>query len=401
MKEKIKQTRDRIVDSTRNTLDFLKEHPKEIIMLIGLGGGVYTINKSAPKTYATQIKAQNVSWNGSDYDYFSAPILYMITGQNFFEKIVFPEDIKWIEGMTNPNLTIWTQEPNDSNQIATSRKPLHNRGWAAYLGVIGKIKGPAISNDIEVLVEDANGLEHRKLIGYDSSDANTVHELDKYNWNIITLPDLQNKENEVYAIWMFATPPNLPGDSAGPNDAGKFEIGKLDGQNDYFDIKTIGLQWLQTTEEGENYSEGDLNFDRIVNFEDFAIPAKNWWKTEDGNSISKVMDSSFNRYEQTLQEANIKRFYGDKVRKVTVLRIARALNQNTNHYAGLIPEIAENNRYQSENKPTLKQMLALSQNNHNNHLPKYETIDNKLPTNNHRVFLAAMNGKRLYKRPAA
>ena len=388
MKEKIKKPIDRVVDSARSTLDFIKEHPKEIIMLVGLGGGVYAINKSVPKTYAAQIKASNVSWNESSYEYVSSP-LRMITGDGFLEKIIFPEDVLWATG-PGTNLTIWTQEPNDPNQISLSRKPLHNRGWAAYLGVIGKIKGPAISNDIEVLVEDANGLDHRKLIGYDSTDANTVQELDKYNWNIITLPDLQNIENQVYAIWIFETPPNLPGDSAGPNEAGKFEIGKLDGQNDYFDIKTIGLQWLQTTEEGENYLEGDLNFDRIVNFEDYAIPANNWWKTEDGNTISKLMTPGLEgRYLGEFQRAMAKKFYGEeRLAQIEQEALDKRRIQTARNY---IKDL-DLSLLGTEQQSTLKQALALSNNNHNGILPKYETIDNKLPTNGHMAFIGSQNG---------
>jgi hypothetical protein len=226
------------------------------------------------KANAAQIRASNVSWNGSSYDYSSSPDLIMITGENFFEKIVFPEDTSWILGPENPNLQIWSQEPNDSNKMGVSKKPYNTPGWEVYLGVRGTIAGP-ISNDIEVRVEDTSGLEHRKLIAYDSNDPNTVYELHKSDWYIIPLPALQNKQDEVYAIWIFATPPNVPGDIAGPNG-----LGKLDGKVDFYDLGTLCDRWLDETSRDENYSWGDLDFSRMNDFRDFAVIANNWLKEE-------------------------------------------------------------------------------------------------------------------------
>ncbi len=321
MKEKIKKGLKKLAKFSKGTWNSVKNHPKEVIMVIGLGAGGYTLHESAPNAYAAdavEIQVNNVSWNGSDYDYISDPVLYLITGDTFFERYVLGEDVDWILGLTNPNLTIHTQEPNDSNKMATSKKPPHNPGWAVYLGVKGSIAGPK-SNEIEAIVNDANGLAHRKVIAYDKANSNTIHNIDKTLgvWTFITLPDIVNKQDETYAIWMVATPPNLPGDSAGPNG-----VGKLDGQNDYFDIDVIHSQWLQTTEEGENYLEGDLNFDRIVNFKDLAIPAGYWWMTEDGNPISKVFTPEHEGpYLAAFQESAIKNFYDDKAKKVKVARL--------------------------------------------------------------------------------
>ena len=160
-------------------------------ILIGVVGG-NLLNKFTPSACAAQIQVNNTSWNGSTYDYMSNPVLYLITGDTFSERYALGEDVDWISGPNpyNPapdNLTIHTQEPNDPNKMATSKKTPHNAGWEVYFGADGSIAGP-VSNDIEVMVNDANGLEHRRLIAYDSNNPGTVYELDKTDWNFIPLP---------------------------------------------------------------------------------------------------------------------------------------------------------------------------------------------------------------------
>jgi len=246
-------------------------------------GGIYA-DKLTPKANAADIQVQNVSWNGSEYVYFSGPVLYLITGDNYFERFVNPgEDNEWIESMENPDLTIWTQEPNDPTKISRSKKPYNTPGWEVFIGVRGTIVGPT-SNDIEVMVNDPCGLEHRKLIAYNKTDPNTVYELDKSNWNIIPLPTLQNKQDEVYAIWIIATPPIVPGDIA--SDLG---IGVLDGTCDIYDLLVIVNEWLDFTLDGDNYDWSDVNYDRKTNYLDFPT---NWLESE---PISKLSSPNFCR----------------------------------------------------------------------------------------------------------
>ncbi|MHC4195461.1 MAG: hypothetical protein ACYSQZ_05900 [Planctomycetota bacterium] len=399
MKQEIKQNLEKIINFIKAPYNVVKEHPKEIILLVSTISGVYALNKLASKANAAEMQVNNVNYTGIppyNYDYVSNPVLYLITGDSFFERYVLGEDWDWLLGPNpipgkpaSPNLTIHTQEPNDANKMATSKKPYHNNGWEVYLGVKGSIAGPII-NDIEATVSDATGLDHRKVIAYDKTSPGTVQDIDKTPgvWTIISLPDVVNRQDEIYAIWMFATPPNLPGDSAGPNEAGKFEIGKLDGQNDYFDIKTITSQWLQATDPNQNYLEGDLNFDRIVNFEDFAIPAGYWWKTEDGNSISKLTPP-IDRIdlEEALNLAT--HLYGNKAQKnkPTLIFIAYQNNQTPNQ--SLSPDITERLLARKEDvQPSpLEDQIQTINDNHKPLSRNYETIDQKL--NNHKAFLAS------------
>ena len=77
---------------------------------------------------------------------------------------------------------------------------------------------------------------------------------------------------------------------------------------------------MQTTEKGENYLEGDLNFDRIVNFKDLAIMGEYWWMTESGEPISKVISPDVDGcYAREFQKSSIEKFYGKgKVKKVRI-----------------------------------------------------------------------------------
>ena len=51
-----------------------------------------------------------------------------------------------------------------------------------------------------------------------------------------------------------------------------------DGKQDYFDLKDLSDDWLNTTEVNTAYSLGDINRDRITNFKDFSYLAESWRK---------------------------------------------------------------------------------------------------------------------------
>ncbi len=397
MKGKIKQTRDRIVDYTKSTWDFIKEHPKEIIMVVGLGAGGYLLDKLTPRANAAQIKVRNVSWNEPQrkYDEFSQTISK--TGDFYNEKFLTSEDNSHADDPTYI-LDAYTKEQNDPNLIGVNSKKQNTPGWNVYFEADIFITGP-MSNDIEIIVVDANGLEHRKVIAYDVNNPSDFNEIPKDGtlfWK--SLPPITSQPAGEYANWFVATPPIVPGDSAGPNETGKFEIGKLDGQNDYFDIKTISSQWLQTTEEGENYLEGDLNFDRIVNFKDFAIPAGYWWKTEDGNLISKLTTPALQgKYLKTFQEAMAKHFYGeDKVKPTRVAYLVMLPKKQRNNYGGIIPQLASK-----------EQNIERKLQTPNNHQPTWarnQYLDDKLKlTKNYKAPTQnfSINTKQYQKRPAA
>ena len=223
------------------------------------------------KANASQIQARNVSFNGVDYDEFRKT--QMITGETFNESFLTSEDDSYI--VSTSVLDAYTKEPNDSNQISTNRKPPHTPGWFVYLGVNQFVLGP-MSNDIEIIVDDANGLEHRKVITYDVNDSNTVYEVPKDGtlfWE--SLPPITNQPAGEYATWIVTTLPNVPGDIAGPNG-----VGKLDGKVDSYDLGALCDRWLDETSQDENYSWGDLDFSRMNNFRDFVVIANNYLKEE-------------------------------------------------------------------------------------------------------------------------
>ena len=384
MKEKIKQTRDRIVDSARSTLDFIKEHPKEIIMIAGLGAGGYIVYESAPNAYAGNIEARaaatsnpesqptaNLKHSGGDVSYippFSGDIgIYFKRGENkLVEKVI---------------------DANNTNSEGM---------WAEKNGG-----------------DSPNGKEW-------------------WQFNILDVNDLDWKNVFVHRYGQDAVDnPNAP-----PEDT--------------FDVKYVDGTWIQSGSfkgqfsgiydrlKFESFDDCDLNRDQKVNFADYAIFARNWKRTGinkgenpnnlddyadidgDGDAdmndldifmgewlyvadpngfISKLTPNLQKRFLEGLLNSTI---YGDKA-KTEVLKVVKVSPDRTRgHYAGHIPEIAGNGRYQPQNqKPTLKQMLALSPNGHDKALSRhYSTIDNKLPTN-HRVLQASQNGKNPYQRPAA
>jgi len=130
------------------------------------------------------------------------------------------------------------------------------------------------TNKLKFLMNDANGLENRRVITYDINDPNnTVHDVNK-DPGVITqfiAYYLVNQPAGQYATWRIETPAVVPGDVAGPNG-----IGKLDGKVDYWDIKCIADDWLKQTFEGENYNWGDVDYDRVTNFKDFNIGADSY-----------------------------------------------------------------------------------------------------------------------------
>jgi len=138
--------------------------------------------------------------------------------------------------------------------------------------------------------------------------------------------------------------------------------------------------------------------DMIVDMYDLAKIAEQWlMRVEDGHIVSKA--GLTEKVEKSIRPILMARQYGNSEQ-------AQELFYGKEKAAELRQEVSDKRRIQTarnyikdldlsllgtEEQSTLKQMLALSQNNHNGHLPKYETIDNKVP-NNHRALQASQNG---------
>lgn len=184
-------------------------------------------------------------------------------------------DMWWSGIPPTPEPYLWTYSNPYGEELETDSRPENTPEVQFHLAVKGNISG-TIDNLLKFLVTDANGLEHRIVQAYDVNEPNTIYPVAKDgSITEITLPDLVNPPEGVYATWRIATPPNLPGDIAGPNG-----VGELDGVVDIYDLKVIANEWLSETLVDENYNWSDVNYDRLTNFGDFSVIAGSWLKEE-------------------------------------------------------------------------------------------------------------------------
>lgn len=165
------------------------------------------------------------------------------------------------------------------------------------------------------------------------------------------------------------------------------------------DFSVVGLYWFNQDASSSNRWNKLSDIDRsgATDFNDLSHItgiAGDWLWVQDPNLISKLISTFQSQYLEQLLNPLIQNLYNNKTQQGRVFCL---INSKPNPQAyrfrgGVIKEIAQNNRYQSKNKPSLKQILALSNNNHNEDLSRqYETIDHKLTTNNHRVFISSMH----------
>lgn len=182
-------------------------------------------------------------------------------GDDYADNSTFPPYIEpWLKVHSEPYGT----------ELETDARPLNTPQVEFYLSVVGNIKGK-INNKVKFRVTDPNNLEYRDVIAYSTADPNTVHNIPKDGTlYTVTLDNLVNPSPEVYATWHIATPPIVPGDCGSAAGAGI-----LDGVKNIYDTKVVCERWLTETFEGENYSLGDLNYDGVDDFQDFALAAEN------------------------------------------------------------------------------------------------------------------------------
>ena len=267
MKGKIKQGLEKVVN-------FVKDNSKTLIAVGGITFGGWMMDYTAPKVNAAEIQANNVSWNVSKNDYDEIRMTKMITGDNYHEKFLTSEDEPYVNDFSTC-LTIFTKEFDDSNKMDINAKKGNTPGWDVYLGTNQFVTGP-MSNDLELQVNSAQDLENRKVIAYNVEDPNTIYEVPKILVSqgggiIIPLNPIQNQPAGEYAHWRVETPALVPGDCASAEGPGK-----LDGKVDLYDIQTLGSEWLNETVDNENFDNADVNYDGIVNFQDFAVMANSY-----------------------------------------------------------------------------------------------------------------------------
>ena len=133
--------------------------------------------------------------------------------------------------------------------------------------------------------------------------------------------------------------------------------------------------------------------DFIVDMYDIAKIAEQWlMRVEDGHIVAKVEKAirpTIMSREYANSEQAQEHFYGAE--KAAQLREEATSRRNVKlartYIHNIDPGLLE--KPNIENKSNLRHLLALSQNTHN---PlQYETIDHKLTTNNHRVFMGSMH----------
>ena len=237
--------------------------------------GAHIIDKMSPKVNAAEIKVRNTIFNGGTYDQFAQTKLG--TGKNYNEIFLTSEDSSHIEPWEY-DLDIFTREFNDSNLIGLNRKLQNTPGCDIYLEAESAITSP-FNNDLEIIVDNNEELDHRKVIAYDFNDPNTIYEIPKDgNLFWVSLSETTNLVPGEYAHWRVETPALVSGDIT--DSTGK--LGKLDGINDIYDLVAHASMWLDTTSaisNGGNYSWGDLDYSRKNDFGDFAISSGSWLDT--------------------------------------------------------------------------------------------------------------------------
>lgn len=263
----MRQILENIVNSTKavikNIRKSCRQHYKSLIML---GFSFYWAANIPKANGESYIEALNI-YTFDDWDYTA-----MVTGEDYHEKFVFgfPDlDTEYVAGMGG-KLTIWTKQA-DSPELKVNAKPSNTPGWDVYLGAKEFISGPK-SNELYIYVTADELLQNREVLVYNADDPNERYSVDPNIGEItIPLPDLVNQQPEVYAHWRVETPARVSGDIADSNG-----VGYLDGTTDIYDLAASVEVWLETTSEPNNYSWGDLNYDRENNLEDFALQADGW-----------------------------------------------------------------------------------------------------------------------------
>jgi hypothetical protein len=318
---------------------------------------------------------------------------YFKHGSGWNERYIFGEDT--VSNSQHPGQYIDISSkpyPGDTSVVIDRR----NKESTLPSDLIVMLTGQSSADGgLYVSIPDANGYEHRNLTIQEIPDPNNPDNPNNPNLEYDIRDRWQNYggyvpgsaplQENVPRYWRVRVYTKLKGDV------------DENGQVDHNDLKKItGDNWLKTTHDsndnyvGNNYDVGDRNHDGWNDFLDFTIIAKDWWMTEDGNSISKLTVPGLEgKYLAAFQESAIKNFYGDKAKKVRIARLVavpKDISQNPNYRGGIIPQLSQGT-YQNSQKPTLNQLLALSNNGHNGDLSRhYSTIDDKLPLKNQRTL---------------
>jgi len=255
----------------KNILDFCKHNSKGLVFMgVGLSMG-YLINT----TNAERIMLKN-STTASNINKNNFYVETYLDDANEMEdnRDIPLEDVP--PGPYPNDLMIYSF-PYDV--LETDARPWNTPGIEFFLEYDGStLPSGGINNSVKVKVLDSNGLEHRKVMIYDLFDSNNIYEIPKdgsiYN---IPLPNLTQEmaDEEIYGDYFLATPALVPGDIT--SSAG---VGILDGKSDIYDLEAVADNWLNETLEGENYSWGDVTYDRITNFQDYVVISRSYGNGE-------------------------------------------------------------------------------------------------------------------------
>jgi hypothetical protein len=156
-----------------------------------------------------------------------------------------------------------------------------------------------------------------------------------------------------------------------------------DGKVNWADFAVFANYW-KTINHGptDNWAKGaDLNRDGDVNTIDLFLFSEQWLC--DPNTIAKAIQFLPKQYLEALNETaqKILDYSGEHQQRL----VCRIYHNDNRPLGGIIPQLSQGT-YQNSQKPTLNQLLALS-NNGNNHLQRhYTTLDDKLPLKNQRTL---------------
>lgn len=205
--------------TAKSAWKFVKGNAKAMIMLAGLGAGIYFMNETTPKANAGIINIKNWSTASVYKTEFNAKNIAGATeGYDGF-------DGSFLSGPGTPELQIYSQV--EGNKLSTDAHPIITSGWDFDLAVKGSVTN--INNSLWYKVIDANGLVGKTITMYDKAEPNTQYTLIvDSNYHNIPLPSLTFANGE-YAHWR------------------------------------LGIRLLC-----------DWNEDGIVNFKDFSILALDW-----------------------------------------------------------------------------------------------------------------------------
>ncbi len=260
--------------AVENAITFVKDNAKIVAMIVGLGAGAYFADKYMDKANASNIQIENYGSISNGQFFYDVPHDFAHMQNRADANEMFDVyDTDYYYDFWNNGLEVYF-EPYGT-RLGVNALPKNSPGGVAKLSVRGYLSG-YVRNTLNVRVTNSSGLEHRRVIAYDVNNPSVKHNIPKdgFTYPVFDLVKLNMSAGE-YAAWVFETPANVEGDCASSSG-----VGILDGVFDYWDLAVLGGEWLEHTNEGDNYLWGDWDYNGDNNFYDFSIGAGNWMVSE-------------------------------------------------------------------------------------------------------------------------